>query len=257
MIRRCLFESIAFRVSFSSSGTRISSLVVALELLHNTSMSQSLFMTGGTAAVVVVLLAGGFLKCFTTLQIFRLGLGLYSSTVGIIVLLFSLVFAFFVVDSATPVSIFSRSSDFATVQKQVTPVIEANTDAEEIEKLRALQERLQKRFAAAGTEAAKDSQEVVSPKEESVVSSNSSGDGFSVLLLGFLLTELKIAFQLGLLFIVPFVVIDLLVVHVMQLLQVQQLSAAAFSLPLKLLLFIAVDGWSLMTQRFIVDYAGS
>jgi flagellar biosynthesis protein FliP len=67
----------------------------------------------------------------------------------------------------------------------------------------------------------------------------------------FLISELKRALLFGCAVLVPFVVIDLLVAHVVTLLGVTTLSAAVVSLPLKLLLFLAVDGWTLLATKLL------
>ncbi|WP_091905962.1 flagellar type III secretion system pore protein FliP [Chitinasiproducens palmae] len=61
----------------------------------------------------------------------------------------------------------------------------------------------------------------------------------------FLLSELKTAFQIGSLLFLPFLIIDLVVSSVLMAMGMMMLSPLVISLPLKLLLFVMVDGWSL------------
>ena len=68
---------------------------------------------------------------------------------------------------------------------------------------------------------------------------------FSVLLPAFVTSELKTAFQIGFLIFLPFVVIDLVVATVLMSLGMMMMSPTIISLPLKLLLFVLVDGWAL------------
>lgn len=68
---------------------------------------------------------------------------------------------------------------------------------------------------------------------------------FSVLLPAFVTSELKTAFQIGFLIFLPFLIIDLVVASVLMSLGMMMLSPTLISLPFKLLLFVAVDGWAL------------
>jgi type III secretion protein R len=78
--------------------------------------------------------------------------------------------------------------------------------------------------------------------------------GLSVLLPSFAVTEIMEAFVIGVLLFVPFLVIDLIVQNVLLALGMHMTSPAAISLPLKLLLFVAVDGWHVLVSGLVVSY---
>lgn len=69
---------------------------------------------------------------------------------------------------------------------------------------------------------------------------------FFVLLPAFVLSELKTAFQLGFMIFVPFLVIDLVVASVLMAMGMMMLSPMMISLPFKLMVFVLVDGWTLL-----------
>jgi type III secretion protein R len=75
-----------------------------------------------------------------------------------------------------------------------------------------------------------------------------------VVLPAFVITELKEAFQLGFLIFLPFLVLDMLVANVLLALGMQTLSPSQVSLPFKLLLFVAADGWALLAGGLILGY---
>ncbi len=77
---------------------------------------------------------------------------------------------------------------------------------------------------------------------------------FSVLVPAFLVTELLEAFALGFALFLPFLVIDLLVSNVLVSLGISSLSPTQVALPLKILLFVALDGWGLLSQTLIKSY---
>ena len=62
----------------------------------------------------------------------------------------------------------------------------------------------------------------------------------------FVTSELKTAFQIGFLIFIPFVIIDLVVASVLMSMGMMMLSPMIISLPFKLMLFVLVDGWSLI-----------
>lgn len=67
-----------------------------------------------------------------------------------------------------------------------------------------------------------------------------------VLLPAFVTSELKTAFQIGFLFFIPFLIIDLVVASVLMSMGMMMLSPLIISLPFKLMLFVLVDGWNLV-----------
>lgn len=83
----------------------------------------------------------------------------------------------------------------------------------------------------------------------------SVGEGdLSVLVPAFVVTELTEAFAVGFLLYLPFLVVDLVVANVLLALGMQMLSPTQVSLPFKLLLFVAIDGWGLLAQALVAGY---
>ncbi|MDP2559828.1 flagellar type III secretion system pore protein FliP [Psychrobium sp. 1_MG-2023] len=68
----------------------------------------------------------------------------------------------------------------------------------------------------------------------------------TVLIPAFITSELKTAFQIGFMLFIPFLVIDLVVASVLMAMGMMMLSPMIVSLPFKLMLFVLVDGWSLV-----------
>jgi flagellar biosynthetic protein FliP len=69
---------------------------------------------------------------------------------------------------------------------------------------------------------------------------------FRVAMPSFLTSELKTAFQMGFLLFIPFLIIDLVVASVLMSMGMAMVSPAIISLPFKIMLFVLVDGWSLL-----------
>lgn len=199
-------------------------LVVALALV---SLLPFLFM-GVTA----------FVKISTVLHIVRSAIGAQSVPSNTVVM--ALATALTLIAMA-PVGqrIFDRVSPLVTGKNQDTTVlIEKGVEAvrepmrEFLQKNASERERV--RFLAVAKEA--------------------KADDLTVLVPAFVVTELTEAFAIGFLIYLPFLVVDLVVANVLLALGMQMLNPTQVSLPFKLLLFVAIDGWGLLAQALVAGY---
>ena len=78
--------------------------------------------------------------------------------------------------------------------------------------------------------------------------------GFRQLVASFLLSELRTSFQIGFLIFIPFLVIDLIIANILLALGMIMLSPTIVSLPFKLLIFVAVDGWTLIIKGLVQSF---
>ena len=78
---------------------------------------------------------------------------------------------------------------------------------------------------------------------------------FSTLVPAFITSELKSAFSIGFLIYIPFVVIDLVVASVLMSMGMMMLSPMMISMPFKLMLFVLIDGWSLIMGNLAASFA--
>ena len=79
-------------------------------------------------------------------------------------------------------------------------------------------------------------------------------DSFAILLPAFCVSELTKAFQIGFLVYLPFIAIDIIVSNILLAMGMMMVSPVTISLPFKLLLFVMVDGWTLLVQGLIRGY---
>jgi flagellar biosynthetic protein FliP len=77
---------------------------------------------------------------------------------------------------------------------------------------------------------------------------------FSHLAPAFLLSELKTAFQIGFVIFLPFLLIDLVVAAILMALGMIMVPPTTISLPMKILLFILIDGWVLVSRALLSSY---
>jgi type III secretion protein R len=78
---------------------------------------------------------------------------------------------------------------------------------------------------------------------------------YIVLIPAFVVSELELAFEVGFVLYVPFVVIDLLLSNLLLALGMQMVSPMVVSLPLKMLLFVVLSGWTRLIDGLIASYA--
>lgn len=188
--------------------------------------------------VVALLLLTSFVKIVTTLTIFRFGIGLQQSGFGIVIIALSLALTLVIMSPQVQElggvnAILSGNLGKADInyEQKFRPFLEKNAEEKVVTQLTKLVEK--------------------KTQDPAKVSGPAS---FPILVSSFLLTELKEAFQLGAMILVPFLVIDLLVINALLLLGVRQVSSEVIALPLKILLFFAVDGWNLLAEKLIKLY---
>jgi flagellar biosynthetic protein FliP len=76
-----------------------------------------------------------------------------------------------------------------------------------------------------------------------------------VLIPSFIISELKSAFQIGFLVYLPFIIIDMIVSGVLMAMGMMMLPPTVVSLPLKIILFVVVDGWNLLAGSLIRSFS--
>jgi len=80
-------------------------------------------------------------------------------------------------------------------------------------------------------------------------------DDLIVLIPAFLVSELTAAFQIGFLLYLPFVIIDLIVSNILLAMGMMMVSPVTISMPLKLFLFVMIDGWTRLIQGLVLSYS--
>lgn len=79
-------------------------------------------------------------------------------------------------------------------------------------------------------------------------------DNIIILLPAFIVAELTVAFEIGFLLYLPFVVIDLIISNILLAMGMMMMSPMTISLPFKLLLFVFLDGWGRLVHGLIMSY---
>ncbi|HMN38734.1 MAG TPA: flagellar type III secretion system pore protein FliP [Hyphomicrobium sp.] len=80
-------------------------------------------------------------------------------------------------------------------------------------------------------------------------------ESIQVLVPAFIVSELRRGFEIGFLIALPFLVIDIVVASIVMSMGMMMVSPIVFSLPLKVLFFVLIDGWSILVAALIRSYA--
>jgi len=196
---------------------------------------------------VAVLLLSSFVKMATALSILRCGIGLHGAGFGMAVLGLALGLSLLVMqpqlESVGGLDAFLTkgltSTEFA-LEEKFRPFLDKHSEPTITARFTSLAQKLN---ADSSKEA---------PEED--LKKQDEQPAFPVLIASFLVSELKEAFKVGFIILIPFLVIDLLVANLLMALGVTQISQAVVSLPLKILLFFALDGWVLVSEKLIGAY---
>jgi len=73
----------------------------------------------------------------------------------------------------------------------------------------------------------------------------------------FITSELRTAFQMGVVIYLPFLVIDMIVASILMSMGMMMLPPVMISLPFKILLFVMVDGWNLVIRSIVLSFGGN
>lgn len=200
--------------------------------------------------LILLLSCTAFIKIATVFSALRYGLGLGDAVFGLVALIAALVFAF-VVPTGISTDAIGEKPFWQQVETQ-RAFLETNSDPEMIDRLSAIRTAVKSRTPGSQKQAVQDGEAKESIEHSAAVST--AANPIQSVLAAFILSELKIAFQLALLLLIPFVVVDLLVVNGMALLGITQISSVILSLPLKLGLFVAAGGWELLVEKLLASY---
>ena len=238
----------------------VAGLLWAPPLVHAQTIDLNEFFprTSGTAAgriiqvllvITVLSIAPGLLvmaTCFTrfivALSFLRAGLGLQTTPSNIILINLALFMTWFVMaptfDKAwqtglKPLMEEKLPTDQA-VENMVAPFKEfmkANVRPADVALFQKLSER------RTGSEGA------------------AASDSLQILVPAFVISELRRGFEIGFLIALPFLVIDMVVASIVMSMGMMMLSPIVFSLPLKVLFFVLIDGWNILVSALIRSYA--
>lgn len=233
-------------------------LGLALALAAGPAMAQGLTLSlgdGGSltaqglqliALITVLSLAPGLaitITCFpfivTVLSILRQAIGLQQSPPNMLIVSLALFLTYFVMDP-----VFTQSWEVG-----IRPLLD-----EELPPGLALTRALEpfRIFMAARVDP--DTLSTLADLRDAPLTAASADMPLSILIPSFMLSEIALAFEVGFLLFLPFLIIDLITAAILMSMGMMMVPPAIVSLPFKLAFFVVADGWSLIAAALVTGY---
>jgi type III secretion protein R len=208
-------------------------------------LSYALLVAAITLLPMLLICTTAFLKAAVVLMIARNALGVQQVPPGMAIYAIAMMLTAYAM-APTFQEIADTVSESQSPQGRGKPLM--TTVAEAAEPLRVFMLRhAREEHREAFLEKAKQ----LWPKKAAAAATSKD---FMVLVPAFIVSELTAGFQMGFLIYIPFLVIDVLVSNVLLALGMQMVSPMTVSLPLKLFLFVVVDGWSKLLHAILNTY---
>jgi len=235
-----------FLLFFTSAAWADNSVMSAVKVITNSDGSQEYsvslqilaMMTALSFIPAALIMMTSFTRIIIVLSILRQALGLQQSPSNQVLVGITLFLSFFIM---TPV--FERINDNA-----LQPYL-----SEELTSMQAFEQAKlpMQQFMLAQTRVT----DIDTFMRIAKVEANSPEEvPFRVLIPAFVTSELKTAFQIGFMVFIPFLIIDLVVASILMAMGMMMLSPMIISLPFKLMLFVLVDGWSLIMGTLAASF---
>ena len=200
-----------------------------------------LLLTVAAVAPMILLLMTTFTRFVVVLGLARQGLGLQAVPPAQVL-----------IGLALFLSLFSMQNTFSELNEvAVQPLLAGEVDALQAAELGYEPMR---EFMLAQTD--EDDLRMFLELQGADAPETSADIGPTALIPAFVISELRTAFTIGFMVFVPFLIIDLVVAAVLMSLGMVMLPPIFVSLPLKLLLFVLVDGWSLLSRSLVGSVIG-
>ena len=221
-------------------------------MFSSDSFSLILMMVALSLLPFVAMVATSYLKIVVVMSLIRNALGIQSIPPNMVINALALILTFYILAPR-----FSQSWDTVTSKMEANKpetVFRSDILAEAGEPFRdfLIQETGEKQLAffvhtAENLWATKD-------EDGKLVPATVDAKSYFVLVPAFCVSELTKAFQIGFLVYLPFIAIDIIISNILLAMGMMMVSPVTISLPFKLLLFVMVDGWTLLIHGLVQSY---
>lgn len=204
-----------------------------------TEVNLLIFMTVLSFIPVAIISLTAFTRIIIVLSMLRFAFGMQQTPPNIVLIVLSLFFTLFV------------------MQPTLTD-IEENAYAPYVNKEMTLYQATQKASVSFKTFMISQTREkdmkLIFDLSKTPVPKNTTEISISQLIPAFMLSELRTAFQIGFILFLPFLMIDLIVAGTLMSLGMIMVPPMTIAMPIKILVFVLVDGWALVTQSLLGSF---
>jgi type III secretion protein R len=252
-----LFPVVAHAARGKPKG-EVATVLGGVDILGNDSISNRplILMTamGGLALVPFVgMMVTSFVKIAVVLSITRQAIGMQQAPPTTVITGMAIILTVYVMQPVG-LQIYNRVDKLVAIQRGGDVLAKENVDLI-VDALKLAKEPIKAFLLKHSSE--KDRQmfyRVAWKMRDAEDRSDLAPDDMIILTPAFVISELTKAFQIGFIIFIPFLVIDMVVSNILMALGMQMLSPTTISLPFKILLFVLVDGWYLITKGLVLGY---
>jgi type III secretion protein R len=218
-------------------------------MFQTDSFSLIVLFVGMSLLPFLAMVATSYLKIVVVISLVRNALGVQSIPPNMVVNAIALILSFYVMAPVVEKGwdIYKEESAINKVEKKQYDTQIAMKAAEPMREwlVKQTDEKSRAFFVSTAEQLwAKDGEETAEVDPES----------FFILIPSFCVSELTKAFQIGFLVYLPFIAIDIIVSNILLAMGMMMVSPVTISLPFKLLLFVMVNGWTLLIQGLVRGY---
>lgn len=218
-------------------------------MFQTDSFSLIALFVGMSLLPFLAMVATSYLKIVVVISLVRNALGVQSIPPNMVVNAIALILSFYVMAPVVEKGwdIYKEESAINKVEKKQYDTQIAMKAAEPMREwlVKQTDEKSRAFFVSTAEQLwAKDGEETAEVDPES----------FFILIPSFCVSELTKAFQIGFLVYLPFIAIDIIVSNILLAMGMMMVSPVTISLPFKLLLFVMVNGWTLLIQGLVRGY---
>ena len=218
-------------------------------MFQTDSFSLIALFVGMSLLPFLAMVATSYLKIVVVISLVRNALGIQSIPPNMVVNAIALILSFYVMAPVVEKSwnIYKEESAINKVEKKQYDTQIAMKAAEPMREwlIKQTDEKSRAFFVSTAEQLwAKDGEETAEVDP----------DSFFILIPSFCVSELTKAFQIGFLVYLPFIAIDIIVSNILLAMGMMMVSPVTISLPFKLLLFVMVNGWTLLIQGLVRGY---
>jgi type III secretion protein R len=218
-------------------------------MFQTDSFSLIALFVGMSLLPFLAMVATSYLKIVVVISLVRNALGVQSIPPNMVVNAIALILSFYVMAPVVEKGwdIYKEESAINKVEKKQYDTQIAMKAAEPMREwlIKQTDEKSRAFFVSTAEQLwAKDGEETAEVDPES----------FFILIPSFCVSELTKAFQIGFLVYLPFIAIDIIVSNILLAMGMMMVSPVTISLPFKLLLFVMVNGWTLLIQGLVRGY---
>ncbi|MCO7223702.1 flagellar type III secretion system pore protein FliP [Pleionea sp. CnH1-48] len=218
---------------------------IAGELAQQVSLAEPLeiliFLTALSVAPLLLVAVTSFTRFIIVFSMLRFALGLQQTPPNIILISISLFLTLFVMQE--PLTKIHDEAVTPYMEKSLSSV-EAIENAKDTMTRFMIQQTREEDLAL-----------IVRLAKESMPDTIEQVKFFHIVP-AFLLSELRMAFKIGFVIFLPFLLVDLVVSSVLMSLGMIMLPPTTISLPIKIMLFVLIDGWNLIVQSLVASVSG-